>query len=53
MSKSKFLRVKEETYEKLLKLGTWGDTADTLIARLLTESEKSDSLLLKEQPTTK
>lgn len=27
--------VKQDTFEELVKLGTWGDTGDTLIRKLL------------------
>ena len=43
----KLLRVTDETYEKLTKMGSWKDTADTLISRLIEESNNSKAL---EQP---
>ena len=34
--------VKQETFEKLAKLGTWGDTGDSLILRLIESCQNKD-----------
>lgn len=34
-NKSKLIRVKDATFEKLTKLGRWNDTMDTIITKLI------------------
>lgn len=42
---SKAIRISDTNYERLSKMGTWMDTAETLISRLIEESNKSAKVL--------
>ena len=49
---SKVIRINDTNYERLSKMGTWMDTADTLISRLIEESNKSAKVLEDEAVTS-
>lgn len=36
----KVIKVKDDTYQKLGKYGSWSDTMDSIISRLLENAEK-------------
>jgi hypothetical protein len=38
---SKLIRIKDETFEELSKLGRWSDTMDVIISRLLKQRKTS------------
>ena len=42
---SKVIRLKDSTYERLARLGTWKDTADNIICRLLDEFSSNEEVL--------
>lgn len=37
---TKVIRVKEDTFEKLIRQGKWSDTMDTIVSTLLKKTEK-------------